>query len=292
MARLNIRQLCKVIVSALPLMLSSHLAMADGVRLLVNSGENKIEAFVYGNGPQTLIMATGNGRPATQLDDLAKGLASNGLRVVTYNYRSLGASTGPIEGITLHDYANDLWRIADALGAEKVHLAGKTYGNRVVRTASSDRPDRVLSVILIGAGGEVMPSPETMALYKQYVDPGTSKAEWLKLQGQLMYAPGNERFAELDAAQGEYPVLAAAQIKADAATPKSEWARGGTAPMLVMTCLMDRVALPKGALQIAENRPNTWLTGFPNCGHNMLNEIGSDLTRSISDFIFHTAKPR
>jgi hypothetical protein len=27
-----------------------------------------------------------------------------------------------------------------------------------------------------------------------------------------MYAPGNERFAGLDAAQGEYPLLAAAQM--------------------------------------------------------------------------------
>jgi hypothetical protein len=35
---------------------------------------------------------------------------------------------------------------ADASGAEKVHLAGKTYGNRVMRTASADQPQRTLSV--------------------------------------------------------------------------------------------------------------------------------------------------
>ncbi len=193
---------------------AGKLVKADGI---------EIEVFEFGKGSETLIMAAGNGRPAAQLSKLAEGIAANGIRVITYNYRSLGASTGPIDGLTLHDYANDLWRVADALGLQEVHLAGKTYGNRVVRAVSQDKPDRVLSVILIGAGGDQLPSAETMALYKRYVDPNTPKDEWLKLQGQLMYAPGNEHLAALDAAEGEYPVLAAAQVKASDATPKAEW---------------------------------------------------------------------
>ena len=274
----------------LNLAITPLLAWGSGIEMQIDAGSNRIQAFVHGQGSETLIMAAGNGRPATQLDELADGIARSGIRVVTYNYRTLGTSTGPIDGLTLHDYANDLWHIADALGAQKVHLAGKTYGNRVVRAAASDQPGRVSSIILIGAGGEVMPTAETIALYRQYTDPKVSKADWLRLQGQLMYAPGHEQLAQRDAEEGEYPVLAAAQMKADGSTPKSEWAQGGTAPMLVMTCLQDRVALPKGALMLAESRPRTWLAGFPNCGHNMLNEIGDQLQRAISDFILHTAR--
>ncbi|MFY9627403.1 MAG: alpha/beta hydrolase, partial [Methylocystis sp.] len=157
---------------------------------------------------------------------------------------------------------------------------------------SQDKPDRVLSIILIGAGGEQLPSPETLALYKRYIDPNTPKDEWLKLQGQLMYAPGNEHLAALDAAQGEYPVLAAAQVKASDATPKAEWASGGTAPMLVMTCLLDLIAVPESALSVAKSRPNAWLVGLPGCGHNMLNERGEDLVRLMSEFILRTSKRR
>jgi pimeloyl-ACP methyl ester carboxylesterase len=273
------------ILSVLPL----H-AADNGTRTIVKSDGIEIEVFEFGKGPETLIMAAGNGRPAAQLDNLAKGIAANGIRVITYNYRSLGASTGPIEELTLHDYANDLWRVADALGLKKVHLAGKTYGNRVVRTASQDKPDRVSGVILIGAGGAVPPSAETMALYKRYTDPNIPKDEWLKLQGQLMYAPGNEHLAALDAEQGEYPALAAAQVKASDATPPEEWATGGTAPMLVMTCLLDVVAVPESALSIAKSRPNAWLVGLPGCGHNMLNERGDDLVWLMSDFILRTSK--
>jgi pimeloyl-ACP methyl ester carboxylesterase len=145
-----------------------------------------------------------------------------------------------------------------------------------------------LGIVLIGAGGEAEPSAETRALYERYMDPSTSKEEWLQLQGQLMYAPGNEYLAKLDQAEGEYPVLAGEQAKSSAATPNEQWSKGGTAPMLVITCLLDRVAVPESALNIAKARPKTWLVGLPNCGHNMLNEKGNDIKRLIVDFILDT----
>ena len=285
--------ICSGLVAGLLLFLGSP-TNAQGAdnpnRVIIRSGGIEIEAFEFGRGGEALIIAAGNGRPAAQLSELATRLSKAGIHVITYNYRTLGASTGTLEGLTLHDYANDLWRVADGFGLEDVHLAGKTYGNRVVRAASQDRPDRVLSVILIGAGGNVMPSAETAALYKRFVDPEISKEERLKLRGELMYAPGNEHFAALDAAEGEYPMLEAAQVKADNATPKEEWINGGKAPMMVLTCLLDRMAVPESALSIAKSRPKTWLVGLPGCGHNMLNERGADLARLMSEFVLRTSK--
>jgi pimeloyl-ACP methyl ester carboxylesterase len=154
---------------------------SQGVPKIVRTDKLQIETFVYGSGPATLVIAAGNGRPAAQLNTLAEAISSNGIRVVTYNYRTLGASTGTIDGLTLHDYANDLWQVVEKLNLGKVYLAGKTYGNRVVRTASQDHPERVLGIILIGAGGEVAPSDETARLYKRYLDPSISREEWVKL---------------------------------------------------------------------------------------------------------------
>ena len=73
--------------------------------------------------------------------------------------------------------------------------------------------------------------------------------------------------------------------KASNATPKDEWLGAGTAPMLVMTCLRDIVAVPENALNIAKKRPNTWLFGIPNCGHNMLFEQPEVLRQQIVSFI-------
>jgi pimeloyl-ACP methyl ester carboxylesterase len=252
---------------------------------LISAHGRTIEAFVFGQGPETLIMAAGDGRPASQLMDLAKAVAAAGIRTVVYNYRGIGASDGSLDGLTLVDYGNDVWAIADALGVQKVHLAGKTYGNRVMRAASQTRPGRVATIILVGAGGEVLPSPETIELYKRYLDPNVPKSEWLSLQAELMYAPGNERLAEKDAGEGEFPAVAASQVKASEATPKEAWSMGGTAPMLAITCLLDRVAVPENAFNIARTRPNTWLAGLSGCGHNMINEQPEELRRLIVGFI-------
>ena len=252
---------------------------------IIKRGAIEIEIFVFGDGPETLIMAAGNGRPAFDLEDLAKLIASDGIRVVTYNYRTLGKSKGPISGITLHDFAKDVWLIADALGAEKVHLAGKTYGNRVMRTASADQPDRVLSVILIGSGGEILPSREVQEKFKRYTDPDTPKEAWLKLQAELNFAPGNEHLANRSAEHGSHPELAKAQVQASDVTPNGEWTGAGTAPMLVLTGLQDILAVPENGLKIAKERPNTWLVGIPNCGHNMVFEQPEEINQLIRAFI-------
>lgn len=132
---------CVVVASDL---MSSSAFAAKGVTRVIQTGSTQIETFVFGDGPVSLVIAAGNGRPASQLDSLAEAISSSGIRVVTYNYRTLGASTGKIDGLTLHDYANDLWQVVEKLELGKIYLAGKTHGNRVVRAASHDHPERVL----------------------------------------------------------------------------------------------------------------------------------------------------
>jgi pimeloyl-ACP methyl ester carboxylesterase len=252
---------------------------------IIRDGDIEIEIFIFGKGQEVLIMAAGNGRPAAQLDELAQGIAMSGIRVVTYNYRSIGSSKGTIEDTTLHDFADDVWRIADAMEQTKVHLAGKTYGNRVMRTAAADQPDRAQSLILIGAGGDILPSEDVQDLYRRYINPETSREEWEKLQGELMFAAGNEHLAVQSAKLGTYPKLASAQVRASRATPKREWTAGGSAPMLILTCLLDRIAIPENAVHIGKSRANTWVVGIPGCGHNMLYERPQELRQLIVEYI-------
>jgi pimeloyl-ACP methyl ester carboxylesterase len=133
--------------------------------------------FEFGEGDEIVICAAGNGRPAAQFDEAAAQLADTGFRVVTFNYRGIGRSTGPLDGITLHDFANDVWTIADSLECASVHLLGKAYGNRVLRAASSDRPDRVATITLLAAGGEISPTIEIQTKFRRYFDPSISPAQ-------------------------------------------------------------------------------------------------------------------
>jgi hypothetical protein len=71
----------------------THASVSDDAHRLVSVHGQTTEAFVFGEGPETLIMAAGNGRPASQLMDLAKAIASAGIRTVVYNYRGLARVT-------------------------------------------------------------------------------------------------------------------------------------------------------------------------------------------------------
>ena len=257
---------------------------------IIKSREEQIEFFTFGEGRETFVLAAGNGRPASDLSELAEGVSRHGIRVVTFNYRGIGSSDGPVENLTLHDYANDVWAIVDSLGATQVHLGGKAYGNRVMRTASADQPSRVTSIILYAAGGEVPADSETTALYRRYTDPSVSEEEWLRLHAEINFAPMHADKARLSAERGAYPHLASLQVKAAQSTPVEDFLRGGTAPMLVLTGLDDRVAVPQNALNIAVTRPNTRLVGIPNCGHNMIFEVLDDLVMYTVEHIQRNSK--
>lgn len=252
---------------------------------VVHIDGNDYEVFDHGSGSETLILAPGNGRPAADLQELAEGVASQGVRVITFNYRGIGASTGSVEGITLHDYGLDIWRIADALEIERLHLGGKAYGNRVMRAASTAEPERVKSIILYAAGGEIPVTKEVAEMYQRYTDPTISKEEWVQLQAALMFSPANAHLAGMSADRGTYPKLAHLQSLAVQAIPVGEWWQGGIAPMLVITGLDDVFAVPQNAYNLAEKRPNTRLVGLPNCGHNMVFEVPEDLVALTVDHI-------
>jgi pimeloyl-ACP methyl ester carboxylesterase len=247
--------------------------------------DGEIEVFEFGEGDEIVICAAGNGRPAAQFDEAAAQLADTGFRVVTFNYRGIGRSTGPLDGITLHDFANDVWTIADSLECASVHLLGKAYGNRVMRAASSDRPDRVATITLLAAGGEISPTVEIQTKFRRYFDPSISPQEWTQLHAEVNYAPANAHLAVAAADLGRFPLVAGAQAKASELTPPEEWLQGGTAPMLVMVGLDDLVAPPENGLRLAESRPDTTLIGLPNCGHSMLDEQPETIIRLLGHFL-------
>lgn len=252
--------------------------------------DRTISYSVHGNGTAPLIMAAGLGRPGSDLTPIAQGVAEHGICAVTYDYRGIGESTGAGDALTLHDYAADVWAIANDLGARQVHLAGKTFGNRVMRTASSDQPDRVVSITLLGAGGEIPPAPDVQQKYLRFTDPTIGDEEWTTLQAELNFAPNTRHLAPKWADRERYPLTAGNQIRATTATPPAEWLGGGTAPMLVVTGLQDIVAVPQNALNIALSRPDTRLIGLADCGHNMIAEQPDELVTVLVEHIRRHAR--
>src|SRR5262245_5861917 len=87
-----------------------HRSMAGNAsieRILVEHEAVRIEVLAHGSGP-LVVMIPSLGRPAGDFDDLSGHLAAAGYRALRPQPRGIGASSGPMSGITLHDYARDV----------------------------------------------------------------------------------------------------------------------------------------------------------------------------------------
>ena len=73
------------------------------------------------------------------------------LRAVAYSQRGFGESEHPPGGYALDRFADDLLGLCDALGLERAHLVGHSFGSFVVRRVAEQHPDRVDRMVLIGS---------------------------------------------------------------------------------------------------------------------------------------------
>ena len=115
-------------------------------------------------------------------------------------------------------------------------------------------------------------------------EPDIGQQEWIKLYALANFAKANAAKAKLGLG-GSYPEVANLQVGISNRTPLEEWWLGGTAPMLVVQGLEDKVAVPQNAFNVATKRANTWLIGIPNCGHNIVFEKPEEVAKHIVSFL-------
>ena len=82
-----------------------------------------IEVIAEGSGP-LIVLLPSLGRDSEEFDPIAEQIAKAGFRVVRPQPRGYGASTGPLQNITLHDLAKDLAQVIENEHAGPAILAG------------------------------------------------------------------------------------------------------------------------------------------------------------------------
>jgi proline iminopeptidase len=137
-----------------------------GPRTLVVTSDIPLAVTVFGpdTAKQTVIVVTGGpGLSHHYALPLAK-LASSELRVAFYDQRGTGASgrlADTAENHTLAHHVADLEAIRAALGAEKIHVIGHSWGSMIAQHYAFAHEDRVASlVILNGIPSSALPFVE------------------------------------------------------------------------------------------------------------------------------------
>lgn len=248
---------------------------------VITLGEVGYRVRVAGSGP-TIAMHPSLGRPGADFDQLAAELATAGYRTVVIDPPGVATPPDDRPGLTLGALAGDLWAVLDRLGVSSAVLLGHAFGNRVVRAASAERPDRVAALVLLACGGETrMPEP-VRERFVQCFDESLDRDERVAAVRDSFFAALEPPASWVD---GWYPEVAQRQSAAVAATEFAVYAVGGRAPALVVQGLDDVLAPPVNAWNLVARRPDTRVVGLPACGHAILPEQPVAVRDAVLSFL-------
>jgi len=240
-------------------------------------------AIVRGKGP-LVVLVPSLGRGAADFDDLATRISAAGFQTAAVDPRGVGQSRGPSEGVTLFDLADDFGMVAKGLSDTPAVFIGHAHGNRIVRALASKRPELVSRLILLAAGGQVLPEPEVQTALSNVFVTSLTPEQHLAAVKTAFFAPGNDPSVWRG---GWFSDVAAAQTAAGAATPSGAWLDGGHAPILIVQAANDRVAAPANAEALRSAHPDrVKVVTIANAGHAMLPEQ----PRLIADIIIKDLK--
>ncbi len=248
----------------------------------VDAGAARISVRCAGAG-KALVLLPGMGRSTADLDALAAIFVAAGHRVILPEPRGIGASTGPLENITLHDLARDVAAVIEALGAAPATMVAHAFGNRVARCLAADRPELVDAVVLLSASGKVQPTPAIAEAIKLAQAEDTAPDVRRRAAKAAWFSGDNDPTAWLSG--WPQPVIKAL-IAAAAATDTAHWWTAGRAKVLIVQGLDDVSAPPgNGRLIKEELGARATLVELAGVGHALPLENPAKVARAVLDWL-------
>ncbi len=241
--------------------------------IIARNGDAKLRVFSEGRGP-VIVLLPGQGRGPRDLETLSQTLVSAGYQVVRPEPRGFGESVGPLEGVTLRDIAADVAAAIEATGGGPAIVCGWAYGNRVARMLATERPQLVRGVVLIAAGGKIVPKPEVFASLRIVQDKNLPLERRAEVARSILYGPNSKISADdmrLDDVSAD--TIKAQSLAPSPSVPVEAWWDGGKVPMLVLQGLYDVVAPVENGRSLQHDHPDrVTLVEFPELGHSMARE--------------------
>jgi pimeloyl-ACP methyl ester carboxylesterase len=252
---------------------------------MITVGEAVLESVIDGTG-ETVVLLPAGSHHISYLAPLAQRLAAAGFRVVAVNFRGVGASTGPLDGLTLHHLAADIAGVIEALAAAPAHVVGHAFGNRVARCLAADRPDLVRRVVLFAAGGLVPTDPEARRAAHRLRHETLTEAERSALRKAAYLSPVSD--ARLMDQVQQSPLWAVGDLTetVSQAIPLADWWAGGTAPLLVIQGLDDRRAPPGNGWALRDQvGDRVCVVDIPQAGHFLVLEQPQAVAEAVTAFL-------
>ena len=203
-------------------------------REVIRHGNVTIEVVTEGRGPLVVLLPS-LGRDSDEFDPVAERIAAAGFRVLRPQPRGYGRSSGPMENLTLHDFASDVAAAIEHEHAGPAIVAGHAYGHFVAKTTAVDFPKLVRGVALIAAAQKNI-DPQVRRWLAIATDARQPEAERVKYLQMVFFAPGHDSRIWLTGFHAD--VQRAEEIARDA-TPQKEYWSAGNVPLLDLQAEFD-----------------------------------------------------
>jgi len=249
----------------------------ERTRGIVVCGDARIEVIAEGAGPLVVLLPS-RGRDSEDYDEVAAGIARAGFRVLRPQPRGTGASSGPMTGLTLHDFAGDVAAVIAHAGGGPAVVAGHAFGNWVARMTAADHPQLVRGVIILAAAAKTYPKALAEAVTRS-ADVTLADAERLGYLRSTFFAPGHDASVWL---KGWYPDVNASQFAAGRATRQEEWWGAGRAPLLDLQAALDPFKPRETANELKEEfGERVTIAVIPDASHALIPEQPAAVVAAI-----------
>jgi pimeloyl-ACP methyl ester carboxylesterase len=273
--------------------------------------------FVHVHGARLAYRVAGHGRPlvliagfgltAAEWDPaLVDDLAAH-RKVVIFDNRGVGLSTGSLRELTVTEMAEDTARLIRRLGLRRrPDVLGWSMGGYIAQELALHHPRRLRRLVLAGTdpGGLVAAQPSQRVL-NLLSDPNATPDQLLP----ILFPPGRRAaglawYRRIGAEPGFQPSWITVSPAANAAQTKAclpRWAARGKGtwgrlpslrrPVFITDGAKDIVVPTVNAHRLARRIPGARLRIFPDAGHAFLIQDHDRFARAVDRFLSRSARP-
>jgi pimeloyl-ACP methyl ester carboxylesterase len=232
--------------------------------------------------PDVLVLLPSSSRDSEDFDDIAEMFAAEGFRVLRPQPRGMCGSTGPLDGLTLHDYARDVAVAIERLAGGSAFVLGHAFGQWIGRCVAADHPHLVRGVILAAAAAKSA-NPALREQLAKCVDTALPDPVRLAALQVAFFAPGHDPSSWLG---NWHPVASKSQRAASAATPQDDWWGAGSAPVLDLQAEFDpwRPAATRSGVRDDLGANRVTVVVIPDASHALIPEQPDAVVRAVRDW--------
>ena len=262
---------------------------ADSHERVLRVGGTRIRVRIRGEGEPVLLI-NGLGANVAMWNSLAEQLT--GFQVISYDAAGTGHSSTPLLPYTMAHTADVASGVLDALGHDRAHVLGYSFGGAVAQTLALREPDRIHRLVLACTSCGVGAVPGSMRALLAVMTPmryySKRAHELAAAMVELAPAERNSSFLERTAAERKEAMPSmlgyALQMTAFWTFSSVRWLHRIETPALVLAGTNDKLVPAANAALLAAYLPNARLRLYEQWGHYVLHDARSGAGAAVADF--------